>query len=346
LPLAASEGENMNEFKYAVLVGRFQPFHSGHLSLVQRASYLADQVILVIGSHKTSKSIRNPWDSTERAFYIKKALAEYSIDNFQFTAIADSSYNFNDWLLRLQRQVTAITKTAESVAVIGHFKDDSSYYLNYFPQWALRTSPSQADGISSTDIRKACFENRLSDIKSYVCGSSFEELRIWMQTNDFKNLQEEWSFVQEYRKKWTAPYYVTTDNIVVALGHVLLVRRGRNPGKGKLALPGGFLNPSESLEDGALRELKEETKIAVSHRELQGSIKMSHVFDHPQRDPRGRIITHGFLIELTSKELPKIEADDDASEAFWFPLYKVEEAEEEFFSDHAQIIKFFINRLK
>ncbi len=71
---------------------------------------------------------------------------------------------------------------------------------------------------------------------------------------------------------------------------------------------------------------------------------MTHVFDHPLRDPRGRVISHAFMFELNVKELPKVSTGNESDETLWFPLYKIEPNESSFFNDHAQIIKFFINR--
>lgn len=73
--------------------------------------------------------------------------------------------------------------------------------------------------------------------------------------------------------------------------HVLLVKRGTNPYRGNLALPGGFVRPGESLEDTARRELGEETGLDSSSIPFQ----QVHTYSHPERDPRGRIVTTAFL---------------------------------------------------
>ena len=93
------------------------------------------------------------------------------------------------------------------------------------------------------------------------------------------------------RAAWSvAPYpvvLVTVDAVVRAAGQVLLVRRGRMPGKGLWALPGGFVDPAETVYRSALRELVEETRIeeAALHAALRGV----QVFDDPGRSQRGRV---------------------------------------------------------
>ncbi|GGP41996.1 hypothetical protein GCM10010185_11600 [Saccharothrix coeruleofusca] len=93
--------------------------------------------------------------------------------------------------------------------------------------------------------------------------------------------------------------------------HVLLIKRGTEPYRGKLALPGGFIRPGESLEDTAKRELAEETGLDSSSIPLQ----QIHTYSHPERDPRGRIITTAFL--AIAPNLPEVMGATDAHRADW-----------------------------
>jgi len=169
-----------------------------------------------------------------------------------------------------------------------------------------------------------------------------------MKTEKFIKLQKEFQYLVNYKKSWEkAPYprtFVTTDTVVIQSGHVLLIERKTEPGKGNFALPGGFLSQNETIKQSAIRELKEETKIDVASIVLEKSIKESHVFDHPLRSSRGRTITHAFLIELDhEKSLPKIKGSDDAKRAFWLSLNDLYSYEENFFEDHIHIIGYFLN---
>jgi bifunctional NMN adenylyltransferase/nudix hydrolase len=157
-----------------------------------------------------------------------------------------------------------------------------------------------------------------------------------MNTASYKKYKAQWS-VAPY-----PPVFVTTDALVINKGHILLIKRGLNPGKGLWALPGGFLNPNESITDCAVRELKEETKIDVPVPVLKGSITKTEMFDHPNRDPRGRVITHCFRFDVTygkGRELIKIKAGDDAVGAQWVPIGDLLLMRKTFFSDHFQIIR-------
>jgi bifunctional NMN adenylyltransferase/nudix hydrolase len=162
----------------------------------------------------------------------------------------------------------------------------------------------------------------------------------------FETLRAEYRMVQKYKEAWKAapfpPTFMTVDAVVVQSGHILLVKRGDMPGKGLWALPGGFLNQEETMLDGAIRELKEETKIKVPVPVLKGSIKDSKTFDHPNRSSRGRTITTAFYIDLGfGEELPKVKGSDDAQDARWVPFNEVDR--EQMFEDHFAILDNFIN---
>ena len=111
---------------------------------------------------------------------------------------------------------------------------------------------------------------------------------------------------------------VTTDCVIFGFdGHdikILLVERGIDPYKGKWALPGGFLKPDESAEQGALRELLEETGLPSAYME------QFHTYSTPDRDPRERVITIAFLALV---KLQEVRGGDDAADARWFAVNQV-----------------------
>ncbi|MCF0176451.1 MAG: NUDIX hydrolase [Bacteroidales bacterium] len=110
---------------------------------------------------------------------------------------------------------------------------------------------------------------------------------------------------------------VTTDSVVFGFDgkdlHVLLIERGIEPFKGSWALPGGFLKMDETAEEGARRELFEETNV----RDI--FLEQFHTFSKVGRDPRERVITIAFYA-LVRKGSYEVIAGDDAARAHWFIL--------------------------
>lgn len=130
-----------------------------------------------------------------------------------------------------------------------------------------------------------------------------------------KNGLTEEEFLAAYRADRYERPSVTVDIILFAGERVLLIRRGGHPFLGKLALPGGFVEPNETVQQAAVRELLEET------RAQDVVLKQLPVFSAPDRDPRTRIITVPFLAFPTGKPddlIASVSAGDDAADAaFW-----------------------------
>ena len=347
------------EFDFLVFIGRFQPFHRGHLSVIQKGLSMSRQLIILCGSAHQPRSTRNPWTVPERELMIRSALSEQDSARVQIAPLMDTVYNDELWVRNVQSMVQGLVIAHFStphrkprIGLIGHSKDQSSFYLNLFPQWSSVEVANEA-GISSTPVRERLFAEAEdcqqstaflhSDYAKEVLPEPvIKHLDVFINTDDYRCLQEEQAFINRYKEGWkSAPYpptFVTVDAVVIQSGHVLLVERKARPGIGLLALPGGFINKEEKLLDACLRELREETRLKVPAPVLKGSIRKQQVFDDPFRSARGRTITHAFHIELTpSSTLPKVKGGDDARHALWIPLSELDPSQ--MFEDHYFIIQ-------
>lgn len=130
---------------------------------------------------------------------------------------------------------------------------------------------------------------------------------------------------------------VTTDCVIFGFDgerlQVLLVERGIEPYKGKWAFPGGFLKMDETAEEGALRELREETGLERAY------IQQFHTFSDPHRDPRERVITIAYYALVKIQEA---HGGDDAASARWFPLSEIPSLA----FDHDYILRMATQRLR
>jgi bifunctional NMN adenylyltransferase/nudix hydrolase len=336
------------EYRFGVYIGRFQPFHLGHLQTLKLALEKAEQIILILGSHRAAPDTRNPWTSDERIEMIRSCLSADDLNRVHFLPIRDWLYSDNLWLAAVQQKVFEITQGASDVVVLGHRKDASSYYLDLFPQWdCLETGHHQ--GLNSTDIRYAYFKGEDEGYHQVVPPGIAQFLEMFQRGDRYQSLCDEYQFIQAYQAAWAcAPYppiFVTTDAVVVQSGHVLVVRRKAKPGLGHIALPGGFVKQDETLVEGMLRELKEETRLKVPLPVLRGSIVDSHVFDNPGRSLRGRTITHAYFLQLKAGELPPVKGSDDAEKAWWISLADLYAHEDQIYEDHFQIIQHFVSKV-
>lgn len=340
------------KYDYIVYIGRFQPPHLAHIEIIKQALKQAETVIVLVGSANQPRTVKNPFTWQEREEMISSSLPEHLRSRVRVQPVHDKMYNDQAWARQVQDVVDAYSG-GENIGIIGYSKDESSYYLSMFPQWDL-IDVGNIEDIHATDIRNAMFgESKVDEFDLKVGRNLPHGIHDWLKAftmrPEYEQLIREHLFINTYKKAWeSAPYpptFVTVDAVVVQSGHILLVRRRAEPGKGLWALPGGFLNQSERITDAALRELREETKLKVPAPVLRGSIKDVKVYDHPGRSLRGRTITHAHLIELPAGELPKVKGSDDADKARWVPLNAFERMEDQMFEDHFHIINDMLGRL-
>lgn len=346
----------------AVFIGRFQPFHLGHHHALMKGLEIAKDVLVLIGDTGGPRGLKNPWTFEERRDMIRAALTPEQNKRVAIDYAIDHPSN-TDWQAQVQEIVSIIVEEAgadpKKVVLIGHEKDASSFYLLIFPQWKhIDTGYDELPGgllrkYDATAIRKLIFGNELH----YATGllhSNVLEFIVKHRKNLpelYSNLEREHEFIAAYRKSWQSapfpPVFVTTDCVVVQSGHILLIQRGQAPGKGLWALPGGFLDQTETIEQCAIRELVEETNIKLQPEVLLRCIETVKVFDRAggvSQEDRGRIITHVHLIKLDdTKPLPKVTGGDDAAIARWIPLGEINYRE--IFSDHGQIIQSMLGKL-
>lgn len=404
--------------KLAVVIGRMQFLHAGHIHLFREAAKQADQLLVLVGSADKAPSPSNPFSYRERERVIYEALndegiTQYLSGNVMVKPLADD-YREEQWQLNVMNAVIAYSEEQmptsgyniedKDVVLVGHEKDASSYYLRAFPQWSFFNAPNDR-GLNATDFRKELFDQgavkdytflpRLYEIlqslhkedgaklsqmiqgfveNSYgliqhfqLDGKYARVLRTMpdmthLKLNSPKSMHE---FLENYIKSdeyfemcgesqryrddkfaWSmAPYpvtFVTTDAVVTHKSSILMIKRKFHPGKGLWALPGGFLGEKQWIRDSIIRELREETRIAVPNEDLLRIMQPIQVFDNPGRSLRGRSITHAArfnLDHLGLEKRPKVRADDDAEAVRWFTFSEILKADSSLFEDHAEIIK-------
>jgi ADP-ribose pyrophosphatase YjhB (NUDIX family) len=121
---------------------------------------------------------------------------------------------------------------------------------------------------------------------------------------------------------------VTIDAIIVKDSEILLVKRGRDPFKGFWALPGGYVDWDETVENAVAREVREETSLLVKN------LKLLKIYSNPARHPK-QCIDLAFVVE--AEGVPK--HGDDAQELLWVSLERLPKT---LAFDHKQIIEDYL----
>ncbi len=335
---------NKPTYQAAVVIGRWQLPHAGHEDVLRTALSVAGQVILVIGSAFRSRDSRNPFSGPERRQMLELMLGADAA-RVTFVPVRDF-YDDERWARVVTEEVQQRVPHGQRVCLVGFRKDATSAYLNHFPQWT-EVPVTPAHDIDATALRRVYFESdepeaALQVLAPFVCAPVRAYLQAWSLLPAYARRCREARTVSAYRKRWTASFYLTADAVVRAQDCVLLIQRGGDVGHGQWALPGGFVNPHERFFTASLRELKEETSLALLTSTLTHALRGDAVFDHPLRSPRGGLVTRAFYFDLGQIPLPEVHAADDAQAVRWVPITELPALEEQLFEDHACILDRFV----
>ena len=138
-------------------------------------------------------------------------------------------------------------------------------------------------------------------------------------------------------------FAVTVDVVILTMSegalHVLLVRRGEAPFEGMWAIPGGFKRPTETLDEAAKRELREETGVDAA-----SLLAQFGAYGDPERDPRMNVVTVAYLAVL--RDVGGIVAGTDAADAGLIPVSNVLNEKIDLAFDHLRIVRDAVERVR
>ena len=145
-----------------VFIGRFQPFHAGHLAVLRHALSQSDRVLLPCGSARQPRSTRNPWTFDQVVAMVRACLTEQESARVTLAPVMDHLYNEAQWVRLVQQTVTDLLpprgpdQGAVRLGLIGLASSGTNYFPSRFPQWpAVPFRPDS--GVRSTPIREALF---------------------------------------------------------------------------------------------------------------------------------------------------------------------------------------------
>lgn len=344
-----------------VVLGRFQLVHEGHLALIAKAIENNNQFYILVGSADKSRDVCNPFTFEERYVMI----SGHALNILKFNDSVYAEFNLKailpiqdcdtdvEWINCIQNTIQDIKNNNKDsqVNLITCKKDDkTANYIDLIKDAkifdnVIEVEPYLENGkiISAKDKRKEFFTNTPA-FKQSSC--------FWFSKDDYLEMQKKYieagliteddvyyANYQEEVKQY--PRIEHTADIAVFHRHnyklkVLLIKRGKAPGKGLYALPGGFVNQNETLKECALRELKEETGLVIGARP---HVRLLGNFDNPNRSRRGRVITTLYIANLPPDHNINVKAGDDASGVEWIDAEDALKMDPSaFFEDHYDML--------
>lgn len=181
-------------FDYLVFIGRFQPFHLAHQAVIKEALQRSKAVIVLLGSAQPERTIKNMFSLAERKHMLRQAFSLAEQPRIHLAGLIDV-YNDEKWTAMVKQAVKDIveqqhpdnTRDQIKIGLIGHFKDQSSYYLTLFPEWPL-VELENYFYLSATPLRERYLQGDLPSINQ-VPQSTLDFLKQFQHTEIFKKLQ-------------------------------------------------------------------------------------------------------------------------------------------------------------
>jgi len=269
-----------------LFIGRFQPLHIGHMSIIDKMSRAKDldEIIIGIGTSQCSHTLYNPYTAGERREMIERSLKTnkpYHIIN-----IPDIN-DFPRWVNYVESLTLKFDVIYSGNTIVKELFEQKGY--------EVRLSEFEHD-ISATDIRKMMITG--DPWGDYVPEGAREMIGRVKGVQRLRNICA----------KYPQPA-VTADMIINYKDQgIVLIKRKEEPFKGRWALPGGHINTGyENIQQTAVRETKEETNLDIKLEQLN----LVGVYSEPGRDPRGPYHSTAFCADVNQGILI---AKDDAAE--------------------------------
>lgn len=380
----------MNELhRIGVVIGRFQPLHKAHLSeVILPALQQVDTLIILLGSSRRPRTPKDPWTDEDRADMIYLGLKDSGVKidpygkfllrtpghlaiqkSIHIVPIRDSAYSNTQWQLNVQEKVREAIANEKrcgnmsdfggprigdkevEISLFGVDRDESTFYLDFFPQWKSKTlvRDGKKDIVNGTMCRDLIFSHadwNREEWDELVTPSVADFIVKWIKTAYFENINAEFNFLNNYKNemlKFKYPViFQTADNIILWKGHVLLANRRSFPGKGLWALPGGFIDSNKTIQQSSIDIAKEKTKLQLKPEWLVSS----KTFDSPKRSLRGRTITTAHLWKLPDSFNFDVEAGKNTNKVQWFQFCEVMQMSDVLYEDHYDIILDMLSTIK
>ena len=144
------------KFPLTVVIGRFQPFHKGHLNLIRKALTAGKRVFVLLGSATEARNAKNTWSVEERIRMMAPCFSKGERERITFEGMPDYPTD-QEWVDSIDTLMRSALTSTGSIALVGYMKDETSYYLKLFPHWTFIQTEKFCEGLSATDLRHAYF---------------------------------------------------------------------------------------------------------------------------------------------------------------------------------------------
>lgn len=321
----ASKKNSTKKYDFLVFIGRFQPFHNGHSYVIREALKETNKLILLIGSAKSPICYRNPFSYEDRCKIISLNLDETTREKVIFHPLNDFIYDDDAWVDAVYKGVNdLVADESKKIGLIGHNKDETTYYLDLFPRWGY-LEVSNKSGISATPIRKSYFSD--SNPNNYKNKNISKETTDFLQNYSYSKKYDitrlEFASVDSFRASISNINILLQSNVISIIlicdNKILLQTRNEFPGKNLLQPISGDILADKTIKESSLKIIK--NKLCIGVKKLIYK-EENIVFDYPKRSSLIRTIVNCFIVEIKKDECFNLKLSEDMS---WFNISEIKE---------------------
>lgn len=330
----------MTKKAIGIVIGRFQPFHTGHQSLITKSLNECENTVVFIGSANKSRDYNNPLTNEERKETI---LNSYKGTPALHIVFLHDKPTLEEWVANVYGLINHMSQGEDDVdpstVTLYVAKKDEPFYTENF---LFNTEVVGLSGISGTEVRKNLYKGSGTPFAD-MPHSTLTLLKGVLASGHWRRMKEEYNSCVSGKAKATLshaysnPIEPVVHAVVVQGTKALLVKRNSVRGYGQWALPGGFLEANESTQEGALRELWEETGIDL--KKLQCA-QLAVALEENLDDISVRTLGVNYLFVV--KESEEIEVLVDKTEVLdykWTELADITGDKEILFYNHNLVVQ-------
>jgi len=330
----------MSPLTTAVIIGRFQPLHNGHIALIKQAMKENDTVLILVGSCNKAPDFNNPFTIEERLQMIENVFDEEGA-NIPFVRGLKDKPTEDEWIREVIANVARLEEDPSKVILYTSEKDEEFYNRTMIYNTCVRDSK----GISATDIRANLYGALPFTMwKQEFPLANISFLKDFANSNRCHALAEESTTCLEGKTtaianhKWANPIEPVCHAVVIHGADVLLVKRNSTRGYGQLAIPGGFMECDETTREAAIRELKEETGLDLT---TVSCVELAQAVEENTDDLSVRTLGINYLYLLDhTVDKPEITIDKtECLEYTWEPIKDVLEEKTILFYNHNVVVQ-------
>ena len=325
--------------KLALVIGRFQPLHNGHVDLIMEAKDAADKVLVLVGSTNRLPDFKNPFSYEER----KSLLVETFGSSIEVRALPDKDSD-DEWASEVIAHVLSIEEDPTEVMVFCNDKDEAFYRKTLvFPV----TTVNNID-ISATQIRESWYEGDVRYNDMPACSSMLlEEHKDYIRLVTEHDTTSHMKDVKTQGHPFGNPVEPVSFAVIIQDGQILVGRRGGPRGAGQLGLAGGFVENTETTLDACIRETKEELGVDLKSLISNGqAVCMAQAISENLGDLGVRTLGINYLFVIKPDTNVEINVDAEETTGYaWVPYLDICEDKTLLFFNHNRIVRQLLSKV-